>query len=125
MDSRDRIKLIRKKFKLSQAKFGEKIGISSSQIACYETKYRDLPMRVINDICREYNINKEWLIDGSGEMYSISKEDDELLQVMAELTVTDNKKLKKLVVMINQLEEQYLKSIYALVKTLPKKHKKW
>lgn len=65
-----RLKEIRKKENLSQAAFGKSLKISQSQIASYETGYRNITDRTINDICREFNINKEWLLNGTGDMYN-------------------------------------------------------
>lgn len=66
----DRIKFIRKSQNLSQEELGKKINLSRSQIGCYENAYRNIPDRSINDICKVFNINKEWLLNGTGDMYN-------------------------------------------------------
>ena len=97
MDLKDRLKQIRKDNKLSQSALGKLIGISSSQIACYETGYREITDRAINDICRELNINETWLRTGEGEMYVVSEQDEKLAEAFAEISLSENEKLKEIV----------------------------
>lgn len=65
---KDRIKQVRAEAKLTQADFAERIGLSRNYIAQVEMGIRDLSDRAIRDICREFNINEEWLRTGAGEM---------------------------------------------------------
>lgn len=66
----ERIKELREILKLSQESFGEKIGITSrGHISSVERKQRNVTTRIINDICREFNVNEEWLRFGTGEMF--------------------------------------------------------
>ncbi len=65
----DRIKEIRKDKNLNQTEFGERIGVSRDVIKNIELRKvspRDL---IIKQICKEYNVDPEWLIDGTGNMY--------------------------------------------------------
>lgn len=62
----DRILIIREKLELSQEEFGERIGVTKSTISLLERKLRNPSERVIRDICREFNINEEWLRNGVG-----------------------------------------------------------
>lgn len=66
----ERIKEVREILKLTQESFGEKIGIQSrSHISALEKGTRSLTNRIINDICREFNVNEEWLRFGTGEIF--------------------------------------------------------
>ncbi|MBT2157051.1 helix-turn-helix domain-containing protein [Clostridioides difficile] len=53
--------------------FGSKVKLSRSQISCYEKGIRDATDRSIKDICREFDINENWLRFGEGEKHSINK----------------------------------------------------
>ena len=64
-----RIKQIRKENKMTQSEFGERIGVKGNTITGYETGLRTPSDAVILAICREFNINKNWLMTGDGEMY--------------------------------------------------------
>ena len=99
-----RLKEIREKENLSQSAFGKRLKISQSQIASYETGYRNITDRTINDICREFNINKEWLSTGNGEMYNPISEDEELAFLMGQITAGDNLLLKQLIKVLSQID---------------------
>jgi transcriptional regulator with XRE-family HTH domain len=65
-----RIKEIRKKLGLTQAEFAERIGSVQNTVTGYESGRRNPSNVVISSICREFNINEEWLRTGSGDMFS-------------------------------------------------------
>lgn len=111
----DRLKLIRTDKNMSQDEFGKVIGISRSQIGCYEKGIREITERSINDICREFNVNKNWLITGDGEMYIISKEDEQLAEALAEISLSGNDKLKELIQKMIKLDDKYIDSILTLI----------
>lgn len=115
MELKDRLKLVRKNASLSQSDFGKAIGISGSQIGCYENNLREITERSLNAICREFNVNKEWLLEGTGEMYSISKEEDELAKAFSEISLSGNERLKELVKKLNELDEIYIDSIATII----------
>lgn len=68
---KDRIKKIRQQFDLTQQEFADKIGIKRSTIAKYETGTNSPSSAVISLICREFDVNEEWLRDGIGDMFHI------------------------------------------------------
>ena len=70
----ERIKLLRKTLKLSGEKFGEKLGVKRSAISDLETGRNNLSEQMLLAICREYNVNEEWLRTGEGEMFIETKE---------------------------------------------------
>lgn len=65
---KDRIKIVRKNNKMTQVEFGNKIGVKGNTITGYETGLRTPSDAVIFSICREFNINENWLRYGTGEM---------------------------------------------------------
>lgn len=70
MNINERLKLLRSSLNLSQEAFGEKIGIRSrAHISALEGGRRALTDRIINDVCREFYVNEEWLRNGIGEMF--------------------------------------------------------
>lgn len=109
----DRLKELRKKEKLSQKAFGEKIFLSQDQISLLEKGKRNLTDRSINDICREFSINKEWLIDGCGDMY---------LGCLKDLDV--EKEIKEITNMLFELDEEEREAITNMISLLKKKNEK-
>lgn len=66
---KDRIKKIRKELDLTQQKFADRIGVKQNTVAQYEMG-RNVPIdSVISLICREFDVNEEWLRTGIGEMF--------------------------------------------------------
>lgn len=70
----ERVKLLRKTLKLSGEKFGEKLGVQRNAISQIETGKNNLSEQMLLAICREYNVNEEWLRTGEGEMFIETKE---------------------------------------------------
>lgn len=64
----ERVKKIRLSENLNQSEFADKINISRSHLSLIENGVRSVTDRVISDICREFNINENWLRSGEGEM---------------------------------------------------------
>ena len=65
----DRIKEIRKSKGFTLEKFGQKIGVTKAAISKIEIGNRNVTEQMIKSICREFNVNEEWLRNGTGEMY--------------------------------------------------------
>ena len=61
MTTGERIKLLRKEFKLTQSEFGERIGLKQTAIGTYETGIRNVPDRTISQISQAFRIREEWL----------------------------------------------------------------
>lgn len=66
---KERIKKLRKALGLTQQEFADRIGISRGNIATYETRDGSPGSSVINLICREFNVNENWLRTGEGQMF--------------------------------------------------------
>lgn len=67
---KDRIKKVRKLKGLSQKDFGKNINLSQNHVSSLENGARSITTRTIDDICRVYGINREWLVSGKGTMCS-------------------------------------------------------
>lgn len=64
-----RIKKLRKSLDFTQQAFAEKIGLKQNSIALIESGKRNISDQAILSICREFNVNEEWLRTGAGEMF--------------------------------------------------------
>lgn len=65
----ERIKEIRKSKNMTQTEFGAKIGVKGNTITNYESGMRTPSDAVIVSICREFDINENWLRTGEGPMF--------------------------------------------------------
>lgn len=68
MSINERIKEIRKALNLTLDKFGERIGVKKAAVSRWENGDK-IADRMILSICREFNVNEEWLRNGTGEMF--------------------------------------------------------
>lgn len=83
----ERIKEIRKDTKLSQADFGQALGITSSGVQCWEYNRNEPSSAMIGQICSKWGINRAWLESGTGPMRLQPETADEIIdQVLADGT---------------------------------------
>ena len=69
MTQGERVKEIRKSLGLTLEKFGEKLGVGKTAISKIEKGERNLTEQMAKSICREYNVNYDFLTYGDGEMF--------------------------------------------------------
>lgn len=63
-----RLKELRTHLGLSQKNFAERVGITDSGLSNLESGKRNLTEQMIISICREFNVNRAWLVEGVGDM---------------------------------------------------------
>lgn len=80
-----RIKEVRKAAKLTQAAFGDRLGITQNYVALIEGGQREPSDRTLRDICREFNVSETWLRTGAGEMRAAQTREEELTELVAGL----------------------------------------
>ena len=51
---------------LNQTAFGERIGVTATAISKLEKGERNITEQMVLAICREFNVNEEWLRSGEG-----------------------------------------------------------
>ena len=66
---------VRKVLKMSQVEFGREIGVSGAAISRIEKGERGLTEQMLKSVCREYHVRREWLTEGTGEMFRWDKSD--------------------------------------------------
>ena len=64
-----RLALLREILGLTTRKFGEKLNITGGAVTNMEKGTRNITDRTISDICREFNVNEEWLRNGKGDVF--------------------------------------------------------
>ncbi len=63
-----RIAYLRNFLKLSRAEFGEKLGVIGPAVGNWE-RGKNVPYNKITLICERFNVNREWLVNGTGEIF--------------------------------------------------------
>ena len=90
----DRIKEVRKHYKLTQTEFGERIGVKGNTVSGYETGLRTPSDAVIVTICREINCNEIWLRTGDGDPFQEESRQEQIMR-FATQTVNGSDEFKK------------------------------
>ena len=70
----ERIKELRKALKLNQAEFGERIGLKQGAISWIEQEGNTVTDQNIKLICEKFNVRREWLTEGAGEMLQVTED---------------------------------------------------
>lgn len=110
MDIHERMRYLRQQLKLTTRAFGSSINMSGGAITNMEKKQRNITDRTIKDICREYNVNPDWLINGNEPMYEDVIDgldfDDDVKQLTKQYSQLSDKDRDLVKNMINSLYEK-------------------
>lgn len=85
MNENERIKEIRKTLKMTMERFGERLGVTKTAISNIEKSNRNVTEQMRKAICREFNVNKDWLQTGNGEMFVQLSQDDETTHIVQDM----------------------------------------
>lgn len=110
----ERIRELRKSLGLTLEKFGEPIGVKKSTLSSLENGSSGITTQMIKSICLKYNVNEEWLINGTGDMFTEIDRDDQLMRWAASVLKDDSDSFRKrFVTMLSSLsvdEWQFLEN---------------
>ena len=91
---KDRIKKIRKELDLTQQEFADRIGIARGNVGAYEVGKNAPSDAVISLICREFNVNEEWLRNGTGEMFIVQTKAEQIASFAGDLLKEEDDSFK-------------------------------
>lgn len=107
MTQGERVKAVRKSLGLTLEKFGEKIGLKKNSLSQIENGKNNLTDQNILSICREYSVNEEWLVNGTGEMFSEVDREDQIMRWAASVLKEDSSSFqKRFVAMLSSLRDE-------------------
>lgn len=96
----ERIRKLRKHLDLTQQEFADRLRVKRGAIANYEIGRNEPTDSVISLICREFNVNEEWLRHGTGEMFMEMDEEDCLMEWTGRVLGNRSNSFKKNVVKV-------------------------
>ena len=103
----ERIRELRKSLGLTLEKFGEPIGVKKSTLSSMENGASGVTTQMIKSICREYNVNEEWILNGTGEMFSEIDREDQIMRWAASVLKEDSSSFRKrFVAMLSSLRDE-------------------
>jgi transcriptional regulator with XRE-family HTH domain len=85
MTQGERIKEIRKALGLTLDKFGERVGVKKSALSSLENGRTNLTDQLSLSICREYNVNPEYLTGESDQMFTEMTKEDEIAAFLGDV----------------------------------------
>lgn len=79
----ERIRQLRKTLGLTLEKFGEPLGVKKNSLSQIENGINGLTEQLLKAICREWNVNEEWLRTGEGDMFREISRAEEAAQIVS------------------------------------------
>ena len=103
---KDRIKKIRKELDLTQQKFADRLGVKRNTVGQWECGINAITDQVITSICREFNVNEDWLRTGQGEMFIKQTRDEQIASFIGSIQSSEDDSFKKrFISMLSALDE--------------------
>lgn len=102
----ERVKQLRKTLDLTMEKFGDRLGVKKNSISQIESGKNSLTEQMIKSICREFDVDEEWLRNGTGSMFIERTRDEEIAKFIGTIqSVEDDSFMKKFISMLAKLDE--------------------
>ena len=116
----ERFLQIRESLDMSRKAFGERLGVSDSVIKNIEYNVTEPKPLLIQQICKEYNVDPYWLETGKGEMFLPKSKDDAIMEFMESVMADEEESFRRrFIEMLSALDddgwlflESTLKSLY-------------
>jgi len=122
MELHERIKEIRKHFRLNQTEFGARLGVSRDVIKNIELDRLKKPEQkepLLKLICREFDVSENWLRFEDGEMFRPLSADEKLAGFMGALmNCDDSDPVKKLLIGFVELSPEEQEQMKSLMKKI-------
>lgn len=100
MEVYERVKLLRKEeLNLTQEEFSNRIMISRANLGSIEVGRINITDRVIQEICRQFDVNENWLRNGEGDIFITLPPEDEYVRAAAEISKnTDDEIIRQIII---------------------------
>lgn len=95
MTQGERVKAIRKALGLTLEKFGEPLGVKKQTVSRIENGVNNITEQMAKAICREFNVNMEWLQNGTGEMFIQQTKDEQIAAFVGDLLKDEEDSFKR------------------------------
>ena len=106
----ERIKVLRKELGLTLEKFGEHIGVTKMTISRIENGKTTVTEQMFKSICLEFNVNEEWLRNGSGDIF-IEKNTVNIDEFIINITKTEIELVKSYLLLSLEQRQSLIQSL--------------
>lgn len=108
----ERIKKLRKALDLTQQEFADRLGVKRNTVGQWECGINNVTDATIVFLCKEFNVNEEWLRNGIGEMFLPTDRNADIARLTKQLLDEESDSFKnRLISILSNLsveEWQYL-----------------
>lgn len=102
----ERIKEIRKRLGLTQQEFADVLKITRSAVCKMESGENAPSAQTLSIICREFDVNENWLRTGEGDMFVERTRDEQIASFVGSLQANaDDSFKKRFISMLSALDD--------------------
>lgn len=112
----ERIKELRAALGLSAEKFGTRVGVTRSAISRIENGVVNVTEQMQKSVCREFNVNEEWLRNGTGEMFNSLSQEEELAYIVGQALPQADDYVKDTFIALGRLSQEFTADDWKVVK---------
>lgn len=91
----ERLKELRKTLNLTQQEFADALKVPRNTIGGYEVAKSNPSDAAVNNICRTFNVNENWLRYGEGDMFIKLSYSDQIAKFIGEVMTEEDESFKK------------------------------
>lgn len=110
-----RVKLLRQSLQITQSEFGSGCGLSRAEVANIESGRAPVRPATIPIICREFGVSEVWLRTGEGEMFLPRSQDDDLLELLAQIDTKGDDMIRSFLLSYWRLTDEEKAAVRKLV----------
>ena len=125
MEQGERVKAVRKDLNMTLESFGKRLGVTKTAISNIENGARCLTDQMLLAICREFNVNENWLRTGEGDMFLKLSRDDEIAAYVGRVMADENAFYQqKLLLFLSRLSPEMLQKLESVADEVLSESKK-
>lgn len=103
-------------------KFCKPLGVGKTAISNIENNNRNLTEQMTASICREYGVRKEWLQDGTGEMFAEASRSETISRFFGRLSEENDDSFRtRLIEALSKLDESQWEVLEKIARDITKK----
>lgn len=91
----ERLKKLRKALDMTQQAFSDKLGVKRNTVGQWEIGRNEPSDAIIFSICREFNVNENWLRTGEGDMFMELSRDEQIEEFIGNLLQGEEDSFKR------------------------------
>lgn len=125
MEQGQRVKAVRKELGMTLDAFGKRVGVTKTAISNIENGARCLTDQMLLSICREFNVNEQWLRSGEGDMFLRLSRNDEIAAYVARVMKDENAYYQqKMLLFFSRLSPEMLRKLEEVAEDILSEQKK-